>query len=167
MSTPAQWLEENWPLLVIAPESLDRWSPGDSDAPHVGGVYFLWNGTALEYVGCSGDVLYRVAQHVWSRRIKFDSFSVIEIDPEPHSFDLCAKVIEKSYIEALRPFRNILRTGGNMQMAEAIRKLWVPIEPPQGVPVRVPPRAPLVAMAPTNKNERVPHCWVNVFRFCA
>lgn len=129
-TSAAQWIDQNWKRLVVAPEDLDRWTTKDDDALRVAGVYFLWSGdTGLNYIGHSGDVLYRMVQHKWSRRIPFDTFSVIEIDPNPFEYGLCAPTLEKSYIEALEPPYNILRTGtGIRKMVKAIRKLWVPIE---------------------------------------
>lgn len=130
--TAHEWIERNWPRLVVAPQDLPRWKPGDSDAPRSAGVYFLWAGeTGLDYIGCSGDVLYRLAQHRWAGRIAFDSFSVIEVDPNPFPFDLCAPTIERAYIEALEPPLNTLKAATTLRtMVMEIRRAWVPTDGP-------------------------------------
>lgn len=59
------------------------------------GVYFLWNGPDLQYIGQSRSVGSRLQQHTWNyryghlrlhrpQRIKFDRCTVIVIDRRPY-----------------------------------------------------------------------------------
>lgn len=60
-------------------------------------------------------MLYRLAQHRWAGRIAFDTFSVIEVDPSPFPFDLCAPPLERAYIEALEPPLNTLKAATTLR----------------------------------------------------
>lgn len=96
---------------MIDPATLVRFS-----LPKIGmepGVYFLWQGADLQYVGQSVAVLHRIASHcgdgaplregafgVHKRSTWFDSFSYVAAPAE----DL--RSLERHYLDTLIPPRN-------------------------------------------------------------
>jgi hypothetical protein len=97
------------------------------DGPERSGVYFLWGeDDALLYVGASGSIITRMAQHRWAGRIPFVAFSVLDVyinDGFPwHEF------VESAYIFALDPPLNTLRRRfqfkGEQAMQDAIAAAW-------------------------------------------
>lgn len=120
---PHYWLAKNWKRYIILSDSQDLWEFGNEEAPRVSGVYFLWSGDLrLLYIGQSGDVLHRMNQHAWGRKIRFRYFSMIEMDMD------IAPIIELAYICALQPPHNNLfgpvRWDGHNRMARLIKRLW-------------------------------------------
>lgn len=127
--TPHDWLEASWERYVVAPKGLAV-HPISDDMPDVGGLYFLWDGQALAYVGVTGSTNLRILQHMWAGKIKFDGFSVIELDTDPHDFSLISYCYEGCYIKALSPPHNKRYRIGDgkyvAKMVNAIREAWKP-----------------------------------------
>lgn len=92
--------------------------PGDEDAR---GVYFLWDGDTLQYIGQSMQIGNRVADHKRNytfgifrsqptKRIKFDRFTCLAMDKRPFADAREIErlrnrmlLIERAYIEKYRP----------------------------------------------------------------
>ncbi len=77
------------------------------------GVYFLWQGDAVVYVGQSRDMTRRVLEHACDRMKQFDGISCKPCHPQA----LLKK--ERFFIEALLPRYN--RCG----LSKSVRKTWV------------------------------------------
>jgi hypothetical protein len=76
------------------------------------GVYFLWKGDTVVYVGQSKNVTERILQHIHDRTKSFDGISFIPCGPSA----LLNK--ERFFIRALLPIHN--RCG----VANSVRKTW-------------------------------------------
>lgn len=77
------------------------------------GIYFLWRGDAVVYVGQTRNVIKRVIEHMAERAKVFDGVSFAPCPPRE-----LAKT-ERFFIEALLPAYN--RCG----LSESIRRIWV------------------------------------------
>lgn len=93
------FLAAQWPKCIVGPgmECHERESDGPADL--LGGVYFLFDGPELVYVGHSGYVRQRIGQHRAMQR----SFTRWGAVPVPHPL---LAPIESAYIAALRPAQN-------------------------------------------------------------
>jgi hypothetical protein len=93
------FLAAQWPKCIVGPdmELHDRLSDGPPTLSD--GVYFLFDGKKLVYVGKSGYVRQRIAQH----RAYWRAFTHWGAVPVPHPL---LDAIESAYICALRPMQN-------------------------------------------------------------
>jgi hypothetical protein len=80
------------------------------------GVYFLWNGNDLRYIGQSFNVCNRVRQHENALNIDFDRYTFLEVEdarpPLDSHYDTSERlrdirlIRERAYIEKFRPTFN-------------------------------------------------------------
>lgn len=93
------FLASQWPKYIIGPDMELHERKSDGPEALVSGVYFLFGGPTLVYVGKSGYVKQRIHQHrsVWR---PFTHWGVV---PMPHPL---LDAIEAAYICALRPEQN-------------------------------------------------------------
>lgn len=108
---PDWWLTKNlWRFKVDLSDLLDAKMPLRSAEDVQGGcgVYFLFLGDKLQYVGQSKDIRYRLGQHLYSMRPIlpladwFDSVAAIWV---PREF---LDAVESAYIHRLNPPKNVL-----------------------------------------------------------
>jgi len=71
---------------------------------HIIGVYFLFDGDDLVYVGQSRNVLYRVGGHLKSIK-EFDSYGVVECEADQ------LDSLEAAYIKRYQPILNTVGTN--------------------------------------------------------
>lgn len=80
----------------------------------IAGVYFLFDGKEIVYVGQSADIFRRIYEHSSGRakgeKKKFDTWEYIEISDEAERF-----CVENFLILSLRPKYNIDYSGANMR----------------------------------------------------
>ena len=80
----------------------------------IAGVYFLFDGKEIVYVGQSADIFRRIYEHSSGRakgeKKKFDTWEYIEITDEAERFR-----VENFLILSLRPKYNIDYSGANMR----------------------------------------------------
>jgi hypothetical protein len=119
----AEQLAECWARFVKAPSDLDAidYRPFSGEGA---GVYVLFRGDALLYVGKAVHLNYRLRTHFAERRIPFDNYCLIECGPE------FAPFIECAYIFALQPVYNRkfkrIEFGGLDAMIADIKRIWDP-----------------------------------------
>lgn len=92
------FLAAHWSKCIVGPDM--ELHERESDGPTVcDGVYFLFDGPTLVYVGKSGYVKQRIQQHrtVWR---PFTHWGAVAV---PHPL---LEAIEAAYINALRPIQN-------------------------------------------------------------
>jgi len=104
---PPKWVEritdmEMAEFQVLTKEELkakrEPWMNGRS------GVYVLWRGEDIVYVGKSVDMPSRIRQHLTSRNFVKDPFTACTfLDHDPHDMG----VMEAIYIARLRPSYNV------------------------------------------------------------
>ncbi len=94
-------------MIFLEPRELLR-SPWD-DAEHECGVYFLFLGDELQYVGLACSISTRLLQHRYpdapslAQATWFDSVATIEVYDDDER-----RAIECYYINKLRPPRNVI-----------------------------------------------------------
>ncbi len=124
---PCDWIEANWRRYLYSPSGLSNWLEDGGDLPDIGGVYFLWRGPSLLYVGIANAIYRRIDSHTTARRIPFDDVSGFEVAGRFRR-DLYLKAIECAYIRALSPPYNAHdgypRGEFVPRMSRAIRLLW-------------------------------------------
>jgi hypothetical protein len=120
--TPGAWLERDWRLFCHTPEDvLQRLVPWQ-EVGDVHGVYLLFDGRQLVYIGEAINVAMRLPAHVKGGKV-FDRAWAFEVP------DLFRKQIEAAWIFALDPFYNAKvhtsGTGGwSASMVRELRSMW-------------------------------------------
>lgn len=121
--SPMEWMNQRWNQYVRGPSVLCDPVAGEACA----GLYFLWLGDRLRYVGLSVDMERRVQQHSQTGRIEFDRWRTLCV-PEPQVVRFFLQSIECAYIRALAPPDNRHKGSaawpGTKRMAGAIREAW-------------------------------------------
>jgi hypothetical protein len=99
-------------MLEIFPIELLRMLPACDD--YDGGVYFLWKGDELLYIGKSKQICYRLQLHDAARKIPYEYHTCIAVNRGrmiPDRFDLVLDPIEQAYIRHYRPPFNHLHVN--------------------------------------------------------
>lgn len=113
-------LSTAWRRLVVG-RDMPRYDRLEDRSLFYTGVYFLFDGDALQYVGQSGYIAGRIRQHRHTWR-PFTSWGAVEV---PH--DLLSH-LETAYIRALRPPQNTLippaRDPLHDRIVDAIHAAW-------------------------------------------
>lgn len=113
-------LAKAWRGLIVG-RDMPRYDRQEDRSLFFTGVYFLFDGDTLQYVGQSGHIAGRIRQHRNTWR-PFTSWGAIEV---PH--DLLSHV-ETAYLCALRPPQNAIIPPGrdslHEQIVEGIRTVW-------------------------------------------
>ena len=121
------YLLKNWREFVVRPQDMRRYKTSElSSTLFCGGLYFLYLGDELRYIGKSVQLGQRLSKHAYQRHMDFDSFSVLEIDvPDAAHF---LEHVEHAYIHALTPPENMsyLARGfkNEEKMRQMIREAW-------------------------------------------
>jgi hypothetical protein len=112
------YLLREWPRYVVGPDM-----PRFTDPRHgaTTGVYFLFNGNDVVYIGQSASCRGRVEQHRRNGR-PFTEFGSIEVPPD------LMLAVEIAYIHALKPVSNTLMQPppfhGHDELVAAIHERW-------------------------------------------
>lgn len=79
------------------------------------GIYFLWKGSEIVYVGKSTDCHFRAIRHAKEGEKHFDSYTILECKPEKLDH------LENYYVLTYTPQYNIsLPSGGNLMSWEVL-----------------------------------------------
>lgn len=109
LAAQCTWRAPKLPILPL--EKLQALPRVPSVAAVVSGVYFLWHGQRLVYIGQSKSVVHRLASHRSKPPAPFDSATFLQI---PHPWQLA---IEQLYIEAYLPL--LMLPPGVLERTEA------------------------------------------------
>jgi hypothetical protein len=92
--------EEGYQTRFKALPALRGASVGRLSLPNGAGIYFLFLGRELQYVGQSKSLMSRIGQHMYEERIAFDSVSWLSCDVGE------LNRLESAHIRILRPAMN-------------------------------------------------------------
>lgn len=99
--TPADWYKANVSSLLLDVAALRERRTADIDSMDFPGVYILFQGDSVQYVGRATSVAGRLVQHVESWRAgHFDSWAAVECPV------ILLPMLERAYYDALRPSLN-------------------------------------------------------------
>ncbi len=79
------------------------------------GIYFLYRGEDLVYIGCSGNIQTRIYQHLFDK--EFDSYKYIEIGG-----NINLEEIERQLITKHKPIYNFTHNNGKNSLRPKERK---------------------------------------------
>lgn len=69
------------------------------------GLYFLWAGNEIQYIGRSVDIKRRVSTHRFMKRVQFDRHTVLELPPQNLA------IAEFAYVSKFKPPMNLVAPG--------------------------------------------------------
>lgn len=81
------------------------------------GIYFLYNGTTLVYIGQAINLHQRINEHIRTKTKEFDSYRFIEING---NIDLDR--LEEEFIKKYRPIHNVRFNSNRKQSKRKIDK---------------------------------------------
>lgn len=115
------FLKTRWPKCIVGPDMEKHDRQSDGPGTLCDGVYFLFDGATLVYVGKSGYVRQRIHQHRLLFR-PFTHWGAIPVMPALLS------AIESAYISALRPIQNnhvpITYETWQQEIVDAVLDAW-------------------------------------------
>jgi hypothetical protein len=94
---PTEWMERRRAEIFLSTEELrSRKAAWPAIEPQESGIYFLWRGDELLYIGLSGNIIHRLEEHKRGG-MPFDAFSYVLVP------DLIMPTVERRYIKSLAP----------------------------------------------------------------